>query len=183
MPLKRFRTRTLAVIAVSALTITGTAFAATVHPHANKKYGGTTSEAKTNGKKPTVTFKTSKNGKQLLNFAYQTAGCFTIVGGGSLNSGLSKQDVGTIAVGKSGSFSRKNVTTKRTSGLEQITTTSTVTGHFKKATVAVGTIVYKQTMSGKGVPMTKPCGPEKVTFTATQAKPAPSGGYGGYGGY
>lgn len=183
MPLKTFRTRTVAVVSAGALTLTGTAFAAAVHPHANKKYDGSTSEAKTNGKKPKVTFKTSKNAKQLLNFTYQTAGCFTTVGTGT-TGGPAKQDLGTINVGHSGAFSRKNVTTKSTSGLTQINTISTVSGHFKNATTAVGTITFTQKVSGKGVPLTKPCGPVKVSFKATQAKPQQSGGgYGGYGGY
>ena len=47
MTLKTFRTRTLAVAAVGALTLAGTALAA--HPKSAKKYGGTTSAAKLNG--------------------------------------------------------------------------------------------------------------------------------------
>jgi len=179
MSMKTFRSRTIALAAVGALTITGTALAASVHPHANKKYGGTTSEAKTKGQKPAVTFKTSKNGTQLLNFTYQTAGCSAIAG---VSASLTKQDLGTIAVGKSGTFSRKGATTKRSSGLSQTDTTSTVSGHFKNASTAVGTITFTQKLVGKGVPVSKSCGPEKVTFTATQAKPQQSGG-GGYGGY
>ena len=170
MTLKTFRTRTLALAAVGALTLTGTALAA--HPKSSTKYGGTTSEAKVNGKRPTVTFKVSKDGKKLVNFTYQTVGCFAGGQGG-------KQGLGTLTVSKSGAFSVKNALTKQTSAARTLSTKSTVSGKFKTSGTATGTITFTQSVSQKSGPQIKPCGPTKITFTA---KAASSGG-GISGGY
>lgn len=182
MHIRRFRNRTLALAAAGALTITGTALAA--HPHASKKYGGPTSATKFNGYRSQVTFKVSKDAKQLQNFTYQSIGCFG--GGGALTKGVNylkkavnEHKLGTVAVSGSGTFSKKNVTTTYSSSAQTTTTKSTVSGHFKNAKTAVGTISFIQSVSGKGVPVIKPC-TGKVTFTATQAKPAFSGIGGGY---
>jgi hypothetical protein len=182
MHVRTFRNRTLALAAVGALTITGTALAA--HPHASKKYGGPTSAHKLNGFRPQVTFKVSKDGKGLQNFTYQATSCYG--SGGALKPGVNylakpfnEHKLGTISVSSSGAFSKHHVVTRYASGAQTTTTISTVSGSFKSATKAVGTIRYSQSISGKGVPVVKPCS-ATVTFTATQAKPAPTGGYGGY---
>jgi hypothetical protein len=183
MTLKTFRTRTLAVAAVTALTITGTALAA--RPNASKKYGGATSAKKFNGFRSQVTFKVSKDAKQLQNFTYQSVGCFTGFGGlktgvNYLKQSFNEHKLGTIPVASGGSFSRKNVVTTFASAAQTTTTKSTVSGHFKNAKTAVGTITFTQSISGKSAPVVKPCS-GKVTFTATQAKPSSGGGItGGY---
>src|SRR5690242_18828019 len=112
MHIKRFRNRTLAVAAVGALTITGTALAA--HPHASKKYGGPTSAPKFNGYRSQVTFKVSGDAKRLLNFTYQSVGCSG--SGGNLQSGVNylKQadnvhKLGTVAVASNGTFAKHHV--------------------------------------------------------------------------
>ena len=185
MHITRFRNRTLAVAAVGALTITGTALAA--HPHASKKYGGHTSAAPYNGYHSQVTFKVSKDAKRLLNFTYQSDGCYPSAG--TLQPGVNYlkqpanvQNLGTIAVSSSGRFSKKNVITTYTSGAQTTTTKSTVSGRFKNAKTAVGTITFTQfyVLKGTPTPVVPPCGPVKVTFTATQAKSAFSGIGGGY---
>ena len=183
MTLKTFRTRTLAVAAVGALTLTGTALAA--HPKSAKKYGGSTSGAKLNGFTPKVTFKTSKDAKKLVNFTYQSTGCYG--SGGRLTPGVNYLTkpwnvyaLGTLNVSSKGTFSRKNITTTYTSGAQRTTTTSTVDGHFKNASTAVGTIKFTQSVSQKGGPAIKPCGPAKISFTATAAKASGGGISGGY---
>jgi hypothetical protein len=170
MTLRTFRTRTLTVAAVTALTITGTALAA--HPKASQKYGGTTSAAKVNGKRPTVTFKVSKDGTKLVNFTYQARGCFS-------GAAESKQNLGTLKVSKSGSFAAKNAITRQTSATKTVSTKSTVSGDFKTSGRATGTITFTQTMSQKTGPQIKPCGPIKVTFSAKVASSSSpiSGGY------
>jgi hypothetical protein len=183
MTLKTLRTWTLAVAAVGALTLTGTALAA--HPKSAKKYGGSTSAAKLNGFAPKVTFKTSKDTKKLFNFTYQSTGCYG--SGGQLTPGVNYltkpwnlHDLGTIAVSSKGTFSRKNVTTTYTSGAQRTATTSSVTGHFKNASTAVGTITFTQTVFQKSGPQIKPCGPAKITFTAKAASSSGGGISGGY---
>ena len=75
MTLKTFRTRTLAVAAVGALTLTGTALAA--HPKSSHevRWNDLGGQGQWHSA-PTVTFKVSKDGKKLVNFTYQTVGCF-----------------------------------------------------------------------------------------------------------
>jgi hypothetical protein len=183
MNLKTMRARTLAVAAVGALTITGTALAA--HPKSSKKYGGSTSAAKLNGFSPKVTFKTSKDGKKLVKFTYQSTGCFG--SGGQLTPGVNYlakpwnlHDLGTIGVSSKGTFSRKNIKTTYAVSGQTTTTTSSVDGHFKNASTAVGTITFTQSFTQKGVPPTKPCGPAKITFTAKAASASGGGISGGY---
>jgi hypothetical protein len=183
MNLKTMRARTLAVAAVGALTITGTALAA--HPKSSKKYGGSTSGPKLNGFSPKATFKTSKDGKKLVNFTYQSAGCFGF--GGQLTPGVnylarpdSVHNLGTIAVSGKGTFSRKNIKTPYTVSGQTTITTSSVVGHFKNAGTAVGTISFTQTFSQKGAPQGTPCGPVKLTFTAKAASSSGGGISGGY---
>lgn len=172
MSLRTFRTRAVALAAVGALTLTGTALAA--HPKASKKYGGTTTEAKVHGKRPTVTFKVASNGRKLVNFTYQTAGCFT--GGGE-----TKQRLGTLAVSGSGAFSARALVTRITTGARTLVTKSSVSGTFKSAGAATGTITYTQSVVVKGGPTIKPCGPRKLSFTAKVASPSTSSGItGGY---
>jgi hypothetical protein len=171
MILKTFRTRTLAVAALGALSLTATALAA--QPKVSKKYGGTTSEAKVNGKRPTVTFKVSKDAKKLVNFTYQTVGCFA-------GAKESKQDLGSLTVSRSGTFSVKSELTKQTSAARTVSTKSTVSGKFKTSGTATGTITFTQTLSQKLGPQIKPCGPIKVTFTAKAASSSGGGISGGY---
>jgi hypothetical protein len=173
MPLNSFRGRTLAVAAVGALTLTGTALAA--HPQASQKYAGPTSAAKYNGYRSQVTFTVSKDAKQLQNFTYQSTGCYRA--SGALRSGVNYlkkpanvHRLGTIGVSSNGTFSRKNSTTTYVSGTRRMTTTSSVSGHFKSSSTAVGTITFKQLLSTKAAQV-KPCGPVKVTFTAKVVNP------------
>jgi hypothetical protein len=183
MTLKRFRTRTLAVAAVGALTLTGTALAA--HPKSAKKYGGSTSSAKLNGFTPKVTFKTSKDAKKLVNLTYQSTGCYG--SGGQLTPGVNYltkpwnvHDLGTINVSSKGLFSRKNIRTTYTTGAQHTTTISAIDGHFKNASTAVGTITFTQSVAQKNGPVIKPCGPAKFSFTATAAKASGNPISGGY---
>ena len=79
--------------------------------------------------------------------------------------------LGTIGVSSNGTFSRKNITTTYVSGAKRTTTTSSVSGHFKSSSTAVGTITFKQLLFTKGGPQVKPCGPVKVSFTAKVVNP------------
>jgi hypothetical protein len=178
MHLRTFRSRTLAVAAIGALTITGTALAAQPTPTA--KYGGPTSAKKFNGFRSQVTFKVSDTAKQLQNFTYQSVGCYG--SGGGLKKGVNylkkawnEHKLGTVNVSSKGSFSKRHVITRYTSGTVTTTTITTISGTFKSPTKATGTIKFSQSLSGKGAPHVKPCGPVTVTFTATQAQQ-----YGGY---
>jgi hypothetical protein len=179
MHMRSLRNRTLAAAAVGALTITGTALAA--HPKSSTKYGGPTSAAKFNGFRSQVTFKVSSNGKQLKNFTYQSVGCYG--SGGPLTKGVNYlakawnvHKLGTVNVAGSGSFYKHHVITRYVTGGQTTTTISTVSGAFKKAGTATGTIRFSQSVVTKGAPAVKPCGPVTVKFTATAAKP----NYGGY---
>lgn len=171
MPLKTIRARVLALTAVAALTLTGTALAA--HPKSGKKYGGTTTEAKVAGKRPTVTFKVSSNGRKLVNFTYQTVGCFA-------GATAAKQNLGSLAVSSSGAFSAHNVTTHRSSGAQVLVTKTSLSGKFKSSGTATGTITYSQSVVVKGGPQIKPCGPRKLSFTAKVASSSGGGISGGY---
>ncbi len=184
MILRTFRGRTLAVAAVGALTLTGTALAA--HPNASKKYGGPTSAKKFNGYRSQVTFKVAKDGKSLQNFTYQSVGCYGA--GGNLQKGVNYlakpwnvHKLGTISVASNGSFSRRNVLTRYTTQGYTTITKSTVAGRFTTSSKASGTISFTQSETGpKGVLVPRPCGPVKITFTATQAAPSGGGITGGY---
>ena len=171
MPLKTFRTRAVALAAVGALMLTGTALAA--HPKAGRKYGGTTTEAKVGGKRPTVTFKVSGDGRKLVNFSYQTVGCFA-------GASEARQDLGSLSVSSSGAFSAHNVRTHHTAGARTLVTTTSVSGKFKSPGTATGTISYRQSVAIKGGPQIKPCGPRKVSFTAKVASASGGGISGGY---
>lgn len=178
MHMRTLRNRTLAVAAVGALTITGTALAA--HPKKSTKYGGPTSAAKFNGFRSQVTFKVSSSAKQLQNFTYQSIGCY---GSGGAKPGVNYlakpwnvHKLGTVNVSSSGSFYRHHVITRYVTGGQTTTTITTVSGAFKKAGTATGTIRFSQSIATKGAPVAKPCGPVTVKFTATAAKP----NFGGY---
>ena len=132
-------------------------------PKAGKLYTGPTS-ASYNGFTAPVSFTVSRNGRQLLAFKWAGGGCVGLGGpGNAWTNPEMNYKVGTINVSRTGAFAVKNVKSTFTGkhGAHAFTkvTTSTVTGRFKNATTATGTISF--TMK-----ITKPCS-AKTTFTAT----------------
>jgi hypothetical protein len=133
------------------------------NPRPGKLYTGPTS-ASYNGFTAPVSFRISKNGRQLLSFKWAGGGCIGLGGpGNAWSNPAMNYKVGTINVSRTGTFSVKNVKSTVTwkQGRQAFTkvTTSTVAGRFKTATTATGTISF--TMK-----ITKPCS-GKTTFTAT----------------
>jgi hypothetical protein len=165
----RFSKRLMALgSAAICLVIVGPALAA--HPKNGKKYAGVTSEAALMGFKPPVHFKVSSNGQSILGFKWAGAGCLGGIsvgpGGNPWTSPGLNHLVGTVHVAANGTFSVMNLKSSRKIGLQKTVTTSSVKGSFKTAGKAVGTITYKQKVSGGGVTPTH-CGPKKVKFRAT----------------
>jgi hypothetical protein len=151
-----------------ALSLVPAAGALGASPKAGKLYTGPTS-ASYNGFTAPVSFTVSKNGRQLLSFKWAGGGCIGL--GGPGNAWTNREmnyKVGRINVSRTGAFAVKNVkwTFRGKQGGHAFTkvTTSTVTGRFKNATTATGTISFTQKI-------TKTCS-GKVSFTATLG-PAP----------
>jgi len=147
-----------AAAALLALAICATALAA--HPTAGKTYTGSTSAAKINGFSAPISFKVSTNGKKLLAFRYGNAGCiaYPITGDPYTGAHAAIIKVGTVAVSGTGSFS---VTNGGSTGIK-----SKISGKFKTANKATGTIKFTQHLTGPGG-FNKSCGPFNLTFTAT----------------
>ena len=145
--------------------LVGSALAA--HPKAAKSYKGFTSQRAFNGFKPPVSFKVSSNGKNLLAFKYSAGDCLGMGGPGDpwTNPGFTRK-VGTIKVDSKGNFSIKNAKSTATApGTSPPVTDyswSTVTGSFKTAKKATGTIKLKVKIGSNSCPTT-----QKFSFTAT----------------
>jgi hypothetical protein len=148
-----------AAAALLVLAICATALAA--HPTAGKSYSGNTSAAKANGFSAPISFKVSSNGKQLLKFEYGNTGCiaYPITGDPYTGAHATIIKVGTVAVSSKGSFSVTNE--NRSEGIK-----SKISGKFKTANTAAGTIKFTQHETGPGG-FNKSCGPIDQTFTAT----------------
>jgi len=154
-----------ATAALLALAICATALAA--HPKAGKTYSGHTSAAKVNGFSAPVSFKVSSSGGKLLSFKYGHGGCATMgaqpPGNPYLKSGAIA-NVGTVHVSSTGAFSVKKVKTT-TGSNPTFFTISSVSGKFKAAKTATGSITYSTGFTAPGI--THTCVTSTVTFTAT----------------
>jgi hypothetical protein len=145
------------LLAVSALA---------AHPKAGKSYAGFASGPAFNGFKPPVSFKVSSDGKRLLGFKYSAGDCGGMGGPGDpwTNPEFVRK-VGTINIDSKGNFSVKNATWKVViSGSNPPVTKytySTVSGRFKTAKKATGTIMLKTKIGSSSCPS------QKVSFTAT----------------
>ena len=167
-PLLRSRLNVLCVVAALTLIVAAAALAA--HPKAGSKYSGFSSAAKVNSFRAPVSFKVSSGGTRLLVFKYGDVGCIPggTITGNPYNSASGVIKVGTIAVSGTGSFSvkkAKSTYVNSTAGTTDVTK-STVTGKFKTAKTATGTITFTQHMTGPGG-FAKSCGPIHLTFKAT----------------
>ncbi len=158
----------LSAALAAALSLVPAAGALGASPKAGKLYTGPTS-ASYNGVTAPVSFTVSKNGRQLLSFKWAGGGCIGLGGpGNAWTNPEMNYKVGTITVSRAGAFAVKNVkwtfVGKQGAHLFTKVTTSSVTGRFKNATTATGTISFTMRI-------TKTCA-GKVTFTATLG-PAP----------
>jgi hypothetical protein len=163
-----FRSWPSGVVLATALSLALVGSGSAAVPKAGKLYTGTLATSSYHGFTPSVGFTASRNGRQLLLFKWVGGGCTGLGGpGNAYASPEMNYKVGTINVSRTGSFSVKNVKTKVTisPGVTK-TTISTVKGHFKNATTAIGTIYFTQTRTPS-----KPCS-GKVAFTAVLG-PAP----------
>jgi hypothetical protein len=154
-----------AAIAVASLAVAGAALAA--HPRKGHKYSGFSSVGAINGFKPPVKFKVSSDGTKLLNFTYSSLGC---EGAGGFMPGVdywtkpfAVKKVGTVNVTGNGKFSVKSAKSTFSVSGQTTVTTSTISGRFKNAKTATGTITFSQTISVNGGIK---CGPAKLTFSA-----------------
>ena len=153
----------LCVAAALSLVLAAAALAA--HPTAAGKYTGFTSAAKVNGFRAPVSFTVSSSGSKVLSFRYGNLGCpsqTTPPGNRYRGAHAAITAVGTIDVSSAGTFSVKNL--KSGSSPEYVI--SSVTGKFKAAKTATGSIKFANWFSVPG--NTHSCGPATtVTFTAT----------------
>ena len=146
------------------MLVVGSALAA--HPKAGKSYAGFTSAGASNGFRPPVSFKVSSDGKRLLAFKYSAGDCGGMGGPGDpWTNPQFVRKVGTIKVGSKGNFSVKNVMWKVVipGSNPPVTkyTYSTVSGGFKTARKATGTITLKVKIGSSSCPT------QKRSFTAT----------------
>jgi hypothetical protein len=148
---RNLRSRAWGAIAVLAaavcLLVAAVALAAT--PIAGKTYTGLTSGRAVNGWKPSVRFKVSSNGKQLLGFDWHGACVRHGPPPPNMPPGWIDPSfvhpVGTLNVDSSGAFAVKNAKQTENYGPHGgELNTSTVTGVFKTAKTATGTIKYTQ---------------------------------------
>jgi hypothetical protein len=149
---------------VAALTLVLAAAALAAHPTAGRKYTGFTSVAKVNGFRAPVSFTVSSSGSKLLSFKYGNLGCPSQSGptGDPYTGGHAAiTTVGMIHVSSAGTFSVKNLK----SGSSPTYTISSVTGKFKTAKTATGSIKLVNWFSVPG--NTHRCGSSSATFTAT----------------
>ena len=147
-----------ALLAVSALA---------AHPKAGRTYKGFVAGISFNGFKAPVSFKVSSDGKRLLGFKYYVGDCGGMGGPGDPWKGSQfARKVGTIKVDSKGNFSVKNAKSKVViSGSNPPMTkysSSTVTGRFKTAKKATGTIKLTTTIGSHSS-----CPGQKMSFTAT----------------
>jgi hypothetical protein len=153
-----------ALAAALSLLLAVSAFAA--HPKAGKSYRGFTSAGAFNGFKPPVSFKVSSDGKLLLGFKYSAGDCGGMGGPGDpWTTPEFVRKVGKIKVDSKGNFSVKNANWKVViSGSNPPVTkysSTTVSGSFKTAKKATGTIKLNVKIGSRSCPS------EKVSFTAT----------------
>jgi hypothetical protein len=153
-----------ALAAALSLLLVVSAFAAL--PKAGKSYRGFTSGQPFNGFKPPVSFKVSSNGKQLLGFKYSAGDCGGMGGPGDpWTNPQFVRKVGTINIDRKGNFSVKNAKSKAVpQGSNPPMTkysTTTVTGSFKTAKKATGTIKLNVKIGSNSCPT------QKLSFTAT----------------
>jgi hypothetical protein len=157
-----------AAIAAASLALALAAAALAAHPKKGHKYSGFVSASAINGFKPPVTFKVSSDGTKLLNFTYSSLGC---EGAGGFMPGVDYwtkpfaiKKVGTVKVAAaSGRFSVKNAKSTFVVSNQKTVTTTSVSGSFKNAKTATGTITFSQAISVNGG---LKCGPAKLTFSA-----------------
>jgi hypothetical protein len=155
--------------AATLLTLGLCATALAAHPKTGKRYAGFTGEPKLLGFGAPVGFKVSADGTKLLNFTYASLGCF---GAGGFKPGVSPfknayaiKQIGTVTVAANGHFSIKNAKSSFKVAKQTTITTSTISGRFKNARTAVGTITFGQKFKASHVDGGS-CGPVTVTFAA-----------------
>jgi hypothetical protein len=154
--------------ALITLAVATTALAA--QPKAGKRYAGTTSAPVFNKFMAPVSFSVSSDGRKLRGFVYSDLGCQG--SGGGLVPGVNyylkpfnTHKLGTVTISARGAFSVKNVATKFSiPGNSTTITTSSVSGKFKTAKLATGTITFTQKISTKFNSFK--CGPAQRNFTA-----------------
>lgn len=155
--------RVLIAVVAAALSLLVVVSALAAHPKAGKTYTGFISAPPNNGHKPPVSFKVSRDGKRLLGFKWAGFGC--VGGGGPGNpwtNPYNNYKVGTLKVSKSGTFSVKNVkSTQHQHGAPTKITFSSVSGRFRTAKKAAGTIRVTQKIQGHT------CSGKKQAFTVT----------------
>ncbi len=159
--------RTVIVVLALALSALLAVSAFAAHPKTGKTYRGLTSGPAFNGFRPPVSFKVSSNGKRLLGFKYAAGDCGGMGGPGDpWTNSLFVRKVGTIKVDSKGDFSVKNAKSKvAISGSNPPMTkysSSTVTGRFKTAKKATGSIKLTTTIGSHSS-----CPGQKMSFTAT----------------
>lgn len=148
--------RPLIVFGLSACaTLFLAASALAVMPGANKSFSGTFGIAPSTTK---LSFKSSANAHQLTNFKFQTFGCE----GGGGPGGVPYFTVGSITVKSNGTFS---VTVRHK--IFAIPTAVTLSGRFKSAAKAVGTIQISQTFPPSDLVPGNACQSARLPFSAT----------------
>ncbi len=159
----------IAVLAAAAGLLLLAAVALAAHPKAGAAYSGHTAAPAVNGFRGPVTFTVSSDGTKLLGFQYGNIGCIpggTIAGNPYASaSGIVK--VGTVALAATGHFSVAAATFTYVNTKASTTTvfTTAVTGKFKTAKSAAGTVTFSQHLTGPGG-FSKSCGPLAMKFTA-----------------
>jgi hypothetical protein len=160
------RNRTLPILIAAlaaALSLLLAASAQAAQPTAGSTYTGYLSTGASNGFRPPVSFKVSLNGKLLRGFKWSGDGCLGMGGGGDpWTNPYFNNEVGTITVSPTGTFSVKNVksTTAASAGNAAKVAISTVNGRFTTAKTATGTIKYTLKSTGPA------CALATVRFTA-----------------
>lgn len=151
--------RLTALLAAAALSLVPAAGAFAAAPKAGRLYTGFTSAPAYHGFTAPVNFTVSRSGRQLLGFRWAGGGCIGLGGpGNAWTNAFLNYRLGTINVSRAGTFSVKKVRSTNRQGRTVKVTISTVTGRFKTATTATGTIRFTQRITG-------PCS-GSVRFTA-----------------
>lgn len=163
------RSRILIAVLVTALGLLLAAAALAAHPTAGKAYAGDTAAPAINGFRGPVTFTVSSGASSLLAFQYGNIGCIPAgtITGNPYTSAAAIIKVGTLTVSATGHFSITGATftyANTKAGTKTVTTTA-VTGKFKTAKSATGTITFTQHLTGVGG-FSKSCGPLAMKFTA-----------------
>jgi len=137
-------------------------------PTSGKAYSGATAAPAINGFRGPVKFTVSSSGSSLLVFRYGNIGCIPSSGtisGNPYASAATMIKVGTIPVTATGHFSITGVAFTYANTVTKTVTTTAVTGRFKTAKAAAGTITFSQHVTGVGG-FSKTCGPLAMKFTA-----------------